>query len=303
MRSYELPVGIAHEIKNPLNFVNNFAGLSVELLGELREAAAPAIAELDKDQRTELDEIVVMLTGNLEKIAEHGRRADNIVKSMLEHSRSDSGERREVDLNTLVEDALNLAYHGARAQDQSFNITLELDFDQALAPIELAPQEMTRVFLNLFGNGFHAASKRQRDGNDPEFQPTLKVSTRGLGDAVEISVRDGFGATEFRDQDRVTRFLFEELPQKIGANGRVQNALRNSDNQNARIEHDRAVDDELLGSLADHTDLYALYNTDKAFKAWLQERLFDAAKRAQNSSAANDVRLVRFSCGEMVART
>ena len=104
-------------------------------------------------------------------------------------------------------------------------------------------------------------------------------------DQLSSVIRDfneRFGATEFRDQDRVTRFLFEELPEKIGANGRVQNALRNSDNQNARIEHDRAVDDELLGSLADHTDLYALYNTDKAFKAWLQERLFDAAKRAQN---------------------
>ncbi len=105
-----------------------------------------------------------MLTGNLEKIAEHGKRADGIVKSMLEHSRGGSGERRAVDLNALVEEALNLAYHGARAQDQSFNITLERDFDRGLAPIELAPQEMTRVFLNLFGNGFYAATKRQPRG-------------------------------------------------------------------------------------------------------------------------------------------
>ena len=103
-----------------------------------------------------------MLTGNLEKIAEHGRRADNIVKSMLEHSRGGSGERRAVDLNALVDEALNLAYHGARAQDQSFNITLERDYDQALAPIELVPQDITRVFLNLFGNGFYAATKRAR---------------------------------------------------------------------------------------------------------------------------------------------
>lgn len=124
---------------------------------------------------------------------------------------------------------------------------------------------------------------------DAEIEPvpTGAAAGRPEPDVDQLSsvIRDfneRFGATEFRDQDRVTRFLFEELPEKIGANGRVQNALRNSDNQNARIEHDRAVDDELLGSLADHTDLYALYNTDKSFKAWLQERLFTAAKRAQN---------------------
>ena len=163
-RSGQLTAGIAHEIKNPLNFVNNFAGLSVELLDELKETAAPAIAALADDERAEVDEIVEMLTGNLEKIAEHGKRADGIVKSMLEHSRGGSGERRAVDLNALIEEALNLAYHGARAQDQSFNITLERDFDRGIAPIELVPQDMTRVFLNLFGNGFYAANKRRRDG-------------------------------------------------------------------------------------------------------------------------------------------
>ena len=108
-----------------------------------------------------IDEIVAMLTGNLEKIAEHGRRADGIVKSMLEHSRGGTGERREVDLNGLVEEALNLAYHGARAQDQNFNITLERDFGQGITPIELVPQDITRVCLNLFGNGFYAATKRR----------------------------------------------------------------------------------------------------------------------------------------------
>ena len=131
-----------------------------------------------------------MLTGNLEKIAEHGRRADNIVKSMLEHSRGSSGERRSVDLNGLIEEALNLAYHGARAQDQSFNITLEHDFAHGIAPIELVPQDITRVCLNLFGNGFYATTKRQKDGGDTKFKPTLKVSTRDLGDAIEIRVHD-----------------------------------------------------------------------------------------------------------------
>jgi signal transduction histidine kinase len=198
----QLTAGIAHEIKNPLNFVNNFADLSVELIDELRETAAPAIAALDDDKRTEIDETIGMLTGNLEKIAEHGRRADGIVRSMLEHSRGTSGERRSVDLNGLIDEALNLAYHGGRAQDASFNITLERDFVEAIAPIELVPQDITRVCLNLFGNGFYAATKRQREVGDPEFKPTLKVSTRDLGDAVEVRVRDnGVGiAPALRDK-------------------------------------------------------------------------------------------------------
>jgi two-component system NtrC family sensor kinase len=198
----QLTAGIAHEIKNPLNFVNNFAGLSVELLDELKETAAPAIAGLAEDERADVDEIVGMLTGNLEKIAEHGRRADGIVKSMLEHSRGVSGERREVDLNALVEEALNLAYHGARAQDASFNITLERDLDPAVAPIELAPQEMTRVFLNLFGNGFYAATKRARGNGEAGYRPTLQVSTRGLGEAVEVAV----------DLDRAAMLLRDDVP-------------------------------------------------------------------------------------------
>jgi len=160
------------------------------LLLELKETTAPAVASLGEDERAAVDEVVEMLRGNLDKIAEHGKRADGIVKSMLEHSRGVSGERRMVDLNALIEEALNLAYHGARAQDASFNITLERDFDRGLAPFELAPQEMTRMFLNLFGNGFYATAKRQRDGAAPEFQPTLRLATRDLGEAVEVRVRD-----------------------------------------------------------------------------------------------------------------
>jgi GAF domain-containing protein len=186
----QLTAGIAHEIKNPLNFVNNFAGLSVELLDELKETAAPAVTALDNDKRTEIDETIQMLTGNLVKIAEHGRRADNIVKSMLEHSRGSSGERRSVDLNSLIEEALNLAYHGARAQDQSFNVTLERDYAARIAPIELVPQDITRVCLNLFSNGFYAAARRQQEGGDLKFQSTLKVTTCELGEAVEIRIRD-----------------------------------------------------------------------------------------------------------------
>jgi len=171
-------------------------------LQELRETTAPAVAALGDDKRAEVDEVVEMLRGNLARIAEHGRRADGIVKSMLEHSRGVSGERRVVDFNSLIDDALNLAYHGARAQDQSFNITLERDYAAAVAPIELVPQDITRVCLNLIGNGFYATIKRQREGREENFKPTLKVSTRDLGDAVEVRIRDnGTGiAPELRDK-------------------------------------------------------------------------------------------------------
>jgi len=197
----QLTAGIAHEIKNPLNFVNNFAGLSVELLDELKTAAAPGIAILDDATRADIDETVGMLTGNLEKIAEHGRRADGIVKSMLAHSRGTSGDRQAVDINALVEEALNLANHGARAPDQNFKITLEREFDHSLAPIELVPQDLTRVFLNLFGNGFYAVDKRRRRAGDG-FRPMLKVITRNLGAAVEVRVSDnGTGISpELRDK-------------------------------------------------------------------------------------------------------
>jgi len=208
----QLTAGIAHEIKNPLNFVNNFAGLSVELLDELKETADPGIATLDEDTRAEVDETIHMLTGNLEKIAEHGRRADGIVKSMLEHSRGVSGERREVDLNALVDETLNLAYHGARAQDASFNITLERDLDPAAAPIELAPQEMTRVFLNLFGNGFYAANKRARGEGEAAYRPTLQVSTREMGEAVEVRVRDNGTGIPPDIQDKLFQPFFTTKP-------------------------------------------------------------------------------------------
>jgi PAS domain S-box-containing protein len=208
----QLTAGIAHEIKNPLNFVNNFAGLSVELLDELKETAAPGFAALGDEKRAEIDETIAMLTGNLEKIAEHGRRADGIVKSMLEHSRGSSGERRSVDLNGLIDEALNLAYHGARAQDASFNVTLERDFADPIAPIELVPQDITRVCLNLFGNGFYAATKRQKQGSDPKFKPTLKVSTRDLGDTVEINIRDNGVGIPPEIKDKLFQPFFTTKP-------------------------------------------------------------------------------------------
>ena len=186
----QLTAGIAHEIKNPLNFINNFAALSSELMEELKETAAPAIDALDNAKRADVDEVVSVLSSNLAKITEHGKRADGIVNSMLEHSRGGTGDRRVVDLNALVEEALNLAYHGARAQDQNSNIALERDFDRAIAPIEVVPQDVSRVCLNLFGNAFYALGKRRCETTGTGFSPTLKVTTHDLGDRVEICVRD-----------------------------------------------------------------------------------------------------------------
>jgi two-component system, NtrC family, sensor kinase len=186
----QLTAGIAHEIKNPLNFVNNFAELSAELTDELRGVLAAENAALPAAARAEVDDLTRMLNGNLGKIVEHGRRADSIVKNMLLHSRAGVGERRAANLNALVEESLNLAYHGARAEKPDFNVTLRKDLDPAIGEIDLYPQEITRVLLNLFGNGFYAARERQLDAGEPEFEPTLSVSTRALSDRVEIRVRD-----------------------------------------------------------------------------------------------------------------
>jgi PAS domain S-box-containing protein len=207
----QLTAGIAHEIKNPLNFVNNFAGLSVELLDELKEATAQVMGEFAAEKRAEIVETIGMLTGNLEKIAEHGRRADGIVRSMLQHSRGGSGDWQSTDLNALVEEALSLAYHGARAQDQSFNITMERDLDQNLAPVEVVPQDVMRVFLNLIGNGFYAAAKRGREG-DGTFRPVLKVTTRDVGEGVEIGVRDNGVGIRPEHRDKLFQPFFTTKP-------------------------------------------------------------------------------------------
>jgi GAF domain-containing protein len=183
----QLTAGIAHEIKNPLNFINNFSALSVELVDELDDALKPAT--LDHKTREETGELTQMLKGNLEKVVQHGKRADSIVKNMLLHSREGSGERRSVDLNSLVQESLNLAYHGARAENQEFKIRLDHNLDSAAGEVELFPQEITRVLLNLISNGFYAATKRKAEVRDG-YEPALVAATRNLGDRVEISIRD-----------------------------------------------------------------------------------------------------------------
>ena len=163
----QLTAGIAHEIKNPLNFVNNFAALSAELTEELNETLAPA--PLDQKMRSDFDELTGMLKSNLEKVVQHGKRADSIVKNMLQHSREGSGERRSADINALVGESLNLAYHGARAEKPGFAITLKHDLDPDAGALELYPQEITRALLNLISNGFYAAMGRKAETDDVAF--------------------------------------------------------------------------------------------------------------------------------------
>jgi signal transduction histidine kinase len=184
----QLTAGIAHEIKNPLNFVNNFSALSGELVDELRQMLEPAA--LDDATREGVEELTGMLKGNLEKVIQHGRRADSIVKNMLLHSREGSGERQSVDLNATAEESLNLAYHGARAENPQFNVKLDTSLDPAVGHMEVYPQEFVRVLLNLISNGFYAAQKRKHELRDKAFEPALRLSTTAFPDRVEIRVRD-----------------------------------------------------------------------------------------------------------------
>jgi two-component system NtrC family sensor kinase len=190
----QLTAGIAHEIKNPLNFVNNFSALSAELIDELDETLAPA--PLDQKMRGDVGELTQMLKSNLEKVVEHGKRADSIVKNMLLHSREGSGEHRSADINALVEESLNLAYHGARAEKPGFNVTLKRDLDPDAGAVELYPQEITRALLNLISNGFYAATQRKSEEGET-FEPVLIAATKNLGKTVEIRIRDnGTGIPE-----------------------------------------------------------------------------------------------------------
>jgi GAF domain-containing protein len=184
----QLTAGIAHEIKNPLNFVNNFSGISVELIDELQDVLSGL--SIDHKARNEIKELADTLRGNLEKVVQHGKRADAIVKNMLLHSRKGSQEHRPVDINALVEESLNLAYHGARAEKQGFNITLERSLDPTAGEVDVFPQEITRVLLNLISNGFYAATKRKAETDGSSYEPTLAAATRSLGDSVEIRIRD-----------------------------------------------------------------------------------------------------------------
>jgi signal transduction histidine kinase len=184
----QLTAGIAHEMKNPLNFVNNFSTLSAELVDELNDALKGL--PFAEDARSQLDELTGTLRDNLEKVVHHGRRADAIVKNMLLHSREISSEHRLVDINAIVEESLNLAWHGARAERQGFEIAIERSFDPAAGEADIFPQDVTRALLNVISNGFYAATKRKAEAVGDGYKPMLAASTKGLGDRVEIRIRD-----------------------------------------------------------------------------------------------------------------
>ena len=184
----QLTAGIAHEIKNPLNFVNNFSGISAELIGELQDTLKGM--PLDDKARTEINELADTLKSNFDKVVHHGRRADAIVKNMLQHSREGSGEHRVIDINALVEESLNLAWHGARAETQGFEVKLKQSFDPSAGGADVFPQDIRRALLNLIANGFYAATRRRAETNGGAYEPTLTASTKNLGDRVEISIRD-----------------------------------------------------------------------------------------------------------------
>ena len=184
----QLTAGIAHEIKNPLNFVNNFSSISTELIGELQDTLSGIPA--DPETHAELKELTDTLRGNLEKVVHHGKRADAIVKSMLLHSGESSGDRRSTDINALVDESLTRAYYNARAEQRGFAIKLERSFDPTAGEADLFPREIARALLNLIANGFYAATKHLPAAKANDHQPTLTAATRNLGDHVEIRIRD-----------------------------------------------------------------------------------------------------------------
>jgi GAF domain-containing protein len=205
----QLTAGIAHEIKNPLNFVNNFAALSGELTTELHEILQDV--SLDHAVRAEIDDLTQTLRGNLDKVVQHGKRADSIVRNMLLHSREGKGERRASEVNALVEESLNLAYHGARAEKPGFNVTIRRTLDPAAGRADLFAQEITRVLLNLVSNGFYAVTKRRAEAGNG-YEPTVSATTRNLGDKVEIRIRDNGTGIPADVKERIFNPFFTTKP-------------------------------------------------------------------------------------------
>jgi signal transduction histidine kinase len=209
----ELTAGIAHEIQNPLNFVNNFSEVSVELLDELKN---DGFAKLPEDDKNKVDEIIQDLVQNLEKISHHGKRADGIVKGMLQHSRTNTGQKELTDINALADEYLRLSYHGLRAKDKSFNAIMETNFDPGLPKISVVPQDLGRVILNLFTNAFYSVNEK-KNRNIDGYQPTVSVSTRCLTLAdgqkgIEIRVRDnGLGIPQ-KVIDKIYQPFFSTKP-------------------------------------------------------------------------------------------
>jgi signal transduction histidine kinase len=206
-----LTAGIAHEIKNPLNFINNFAESSVSIADELSEVLGAQRNAIDPEVRAVLEELLGELRGNAAKIHEHGRRADDIVRSMLEHSRGGSVTSRAVDVNALLKEYVTLAYQGFRSQDPTFNTSIEPSYAQGLAPLSLVPQDMGRVFLNLVNNACYAVHAKKR-ALGRAFSPLLKIATRDLGHAVQIRIRDNGTGIPAAVRERIFQPFFTTKP-------------------------------------------------------------------------------------------
>jgi signal transduction histidine kinase len=210
-----LTAGIAHEIKNPLNFVNNFAALTVDLAEELKTEVLQHHDKFDEKVSGNITEILGDIQLNATKIAEHGKRADGIIKGMLEHSRGDAGEMQATDVNKMVEDFVNLAYHGMRAQDPTFNIRIEKNLAPNLAPVKINPQAISRVIINICNNGFYATREKQKK-NGAGYDPTVSLATADLGEKIEIRIRDNGTGIPAHVRDKIFNPFFSTKPTGTG---------------------------------------------------------------------------------------
>jgi signal transduction histidine kinase len=200
----ELTAGIAHEIQNPLNFVNNFSEVNKELLTELNE-------EIEKGNYDEVKTIAKDIIDNEEKIRQHGKRADAIVKGMLQHSGSSSGQKEPTDINTLADEYLRLAYHGLRAKDKSFNVKIKTDFDENVGNINIIPQDIGRVVLNLINNAFYVMDEKKKQTKNG-YEPTVSVSTKRTNGKVEILVADNGNGIPQKILDKIFQPFFTTKP-------------------------------------------------------------------------------------------
>jgi two-component system, NtrC family, sensor kinase len=200
----ELTAGIAHEIQNPLNFVNNFSEVNAELIEEMQK-------ELAVGNTKEAIELANDIKENEEKIVFHGKRADTIVKGMLQHSRSSNGQKEPSDINVLADEYLRLSYHGLRAKDKSFNAKMETHFDESIGEIEMIPQDIGRVLLNLFTNAFYSVAEKKKIAG-ADFEPTVSVSTKKLGKMVRVIVRDNGMGVPQKVMDKIFQPFFTTKP-------------------------------------------------------------------------------------------
>jgi two-component system NtrC family sensor kinase len=204
----ELTAGIAHEIQNPLNFVNNFSEVNTELIEELKNEKLKVKTE--RDEQLE-DQLLNNIAENEQKINHHGKRADAIVKGMLQHSQTSTGQKESTDINKLADEYLRLAYHGLRAKDKSFNATLKTDYDESIGNINIIPQDIGRVLLNLYNNAFYAVNEKRKQQNE-SYEPTVIVSTKKMSDKVEISVRDNGNGISQKVVDKIFQPFFTTKP-------------------------------------------------------------------------------------------